>query len=263
MSRTQAHLIILANLTYLDAKLPSNAMLRVYLHEMQRRGCVVDAHDVLALRPIDEDLKEYAGSGSMEWDEDEWGVFRQETFDQLFQRDVARAKRSVAVFSGFVTPQRVAAYGDLFRRKVGEGVAVRCVTRPPWANGTMDPDESSRALDALEGIGVVVDTRAVIHEKVVIIDDEIVWFGSLNPLSHTARTDELMQRVVSKGWASKLAGLLTIAPSGAIDSEGLAARRENPPCRKCEARMCYVGRGRWGPYFKCEGCGHTQNVFRR
>lgn len=260
VSRTQDHLVILANLTYLDAKLPTTAMLRFYLHEMQRLGKVVDAEDVLALRPITADLRHYTDRSQVQWDADQAGVFRQEGFDRGFQRDVASARRSVAVFSGFVTPQRVGAYGDLFRRKVQEGVAVRCVTRPPHYNGSIDPKETKRALDSLEGIGVIVDTRAVIHEKVVIIDDETVWFGSLNPLSHTSRTDELMHRLVSKGWASKLAGLLAIAPGGAADRDGLAVRKENPT--HCGGRMCYL-RGKWGPYFKCEKCGHNQSVFRR
>lgn len=260
VSRTQDYLIILANLTYLDAKLPSHAKLRIYLHEMQRFGRVVDAHEVLALRPVTEDLRRYGDDPTIEWDADASGVFRQDGFDRLFQRDVTRAKKSVAIFSGFVTPQRVGAYGDLFRRKVLEGVAVRCVTRPPKNNGSMDPDETKRTLDSLEGIGVIVDTRWVIHEKVVIVDDETVWFGSLNPLSHTSRTDELMQRVVSKGWASKLASLLSITSTGAMDLEGLAVRKENPT--HCGGRMCYL-RGKWGPYFKCETCGHNQNLFRR
>ena len=265
VSRTQEHLVILGNLTYLDAKLPSNAMLRHYIYESQRHGRVVDAIELLALRPIEDDLEVHRSDAEVEWDEGECGLFRQDSFDRLFQSDVAKAKRSVAVFSGFVTPKRVAAYGDLFRRKVQQGVALRCVTRPPWCNGTMNADDSAGALDALEAIGVVVDTRAVIHEKVVIIDDEIVWFGSLNPLSHTSRTDELMQRVVSKRWASKLATLLAIAPTSRADDEGVSARRENPPCPRCSGRMCYIGRGRWGPYFKCEveACGHTQSVFRR
>jgi hypothetical protein len=261
VSRTQEHLVILANLTYLDAKLPSLAKLRFYLHEMQRRGRVVDAQEVLNLRPISEDLRRYGGGTEIDWDDDSAGVFRQEGFDRLFQQDVARAKKSVAIFSGFVTPQRVGAYGDLFRRKIEEGVVIRCVTRPPANNGTMDPEESRRALDALEGVGVVLDTRWVIHEKVVIIDDETVWFGSLNPLSHTSRTDELMQRVVSKGWALKLASLLAVVPTGSSNLAGISVRKENPPCEGCGGRTCYL-RGKWGPYFQCEVCRKNKTIRR-
>jgi Transposase DDE domain group 1 len=37
-----------------------------------------------------------------------------------------------------------------------------------------------------------------INEKVVIVDGEITWFGSLNPLSHTNRTDEMMARIAAR-----------------------------------------------------------------
>ena len=41
VSRARNHLIVLANLTYLDRLLPSASLLRGILHEMQRSGCVV------------------------------------------------------------------------------------------------------------------------------------------------------------------------------------------------------------------------------
>ena len=107
----------------------------------------------------------------------------------------------------------------------------------------------------------MLDTRWVIHEKVAIIDDETVWFGSLNPLSHTSRTDELMQRVVSKGWALKLASLLAIVPTGSTNLAGISVRKENPPCESCGGRTCYL-RGRWGPYFQCEVCRKNKNLRR-
>jgi len=32
-------------------------------------------------------------------------------------------------------------------------------------------------------MGCIVDTRKDTHEKIVIVDGECLWFGSLNPLS--------------------------------------------------------------------------------
>ena len=117
------------------------------------------------------------------------------SFDAACLHDMRQARNSIVILSGFVTPQRVSCYADLFRAKIAEGIKVRCVTRPPQFNGTMPQDASPDALDALEGIGVVcvvVDCRKRIHEKIVLIDNKIVWSGSLNPLSHTSRTDEFM-----------------------------------------------------------------------
>jgi superfamily I DNA and/or RNA helicase len=57
ISRAKHRLIVLANLTYLDRKLPSTSLLRSVLYDMQTNGAVVTGNDVLALRPIARDLK--------------------------------------------------------------------------------------------------------------------------------------------------------------------------------------------------------------
>jgi superfamily I DNA and/or RNA helicase len=55
-SRAKEAIIIVANLTFLDAKLPGDAILRGLLHDIQRAGRIIDVRDVLALRPVFEDI---------------------------------------------------------------------------------------------------------------------------------------------------------------------------------------------------------------
>ena len=42
-------------------------------------------------------------------------------------------------------------------------------------------------------LGVIVDLRYEIHEKTIFIDEDIFWYGSLNPLSQ-GQTEESMLR---------------------------------------------------------------------
>jgi PLD-like domain len=121
------------------------------------------------------------------------GLFGGHDFARLVKLDLNAAKKSIVIFSGFITPMRAAQMGDLLRRKITDGVRVRCVTRPPRYNGNIPEELGRQALKSLEAIAV--DLRSRIHEKVVLIDDHIAWFGSLNPLSHTAHTSEIMARV--------------------------------------------------------------------
>jgi hypothetical protein len=255
VSRAKNHLIVLANLTYLDRLLPSSSLLRGILYDMQRGGRVVAGGDLLALRPIERDLRGLFDRVPLDLDAKTIGVFNQSTFDAAVEADLANAKESIVIFSGFVTPGRVAKLGDLLRTKASGGVKVRCVTRPPKLNGTMDPARSKNALDALERIKCVVDCRARIHEKIVLIDKEIVWHGSLNVLSHTHRTDESMTRVVNAGLAEVLAANMSkrrVSTDKALQTIGDA---ENPRCGDCGARTVY-SEGRFGPFFYCEDeCG--------
>jgi hypothetical protein len=140
------------------------------------------------------------------------------------------------------------------------GVKIRCVTRPPKLNGSMDLKRSKEALDDLEGLNCVVDCRARIHEKIVLIDKRIVWHGSLNVLSHTHLTDESMTRVVNSGLAAAVAANVSkrrVSADKALQTVGDA---ENPRCGRCGARTVY-NEGRYGPYFYCEDeCGWSVNL---
>ena len=159
---------------------------------------------MLELRPIQSDLKGLLGNIALDAQAESLGVFDEKSFDPAVKMDFLTAKNSIVIFSGFVTPRRVAEYGDLFRSKIAEGVKIRCVTRPPHLNGSIPPAAGKQALDALEGIGCVVDCRSRIHQKVILIDNETVWHGSLNALSHAHYTEESMTRVVNTGLARAL-----------------------------------------------------------
>jgi hypothetical protein len=260
VSRAKNYLIVLANLTHLDRLLPSSALLRDVLYRMQREGHVISGSELLALRPIERDLRGLFGRVRLDLAAETLGLFTQATFDAAVEADIANARESVVIFSGFVTPARVAKLGDLLRLKVMEHVKVRCVTRPPHLNGSMEPISGKGALDALEKVGCSVDCRARIHEKVVIIDGEIVWHGSLNVLSHTHRTDESMTRLVNHGLAQALAANMSKRHQSKEKALGAMSEAENPRCEGCGRRTVYDD-GRFGPYFYCEGgCGWKINL---
>jgi ribosomal protein L37AE/L43A len=211
--------------------------------------------------PIVDDLQRLGRPFTLDPEALHSGLFRQADFETVCGADIERATKGIAIYSGFVTPQRIAAYESLFRRKLAEGVKIRCVTRPPARNGNIPADLGREALDGLETMGCVVDTRWDIHEKVVIIDDEIIWFGSLNPLSHTNRTDEVMARVTGKSAALQLSAFMAVTTSASPDkADGLSVIGENPRCPDCGHRTTYR-LGSYGPFWQCEvHCGWKQNA---
>lgn len=264
VSRAKCHLIFVANIEYLDRKLPQNAFLRDILYRVQETGNVIDAREVLSLWPISDDLERLGKSFGLGEETLKTGLFNHKDFHTVFMADLENAKSSIAIFSGFFTPNRIAAYENIFRRKLQDGLEIRCVTRPPTRNGTMDVADGKRTLDALESMGVVVDTRWNIHEKVAILDDEVVWFGSLNPLSHTGKTDEVMARFNDKGIASQLATFLTIERGVQHNGQGsISTRKENPVCEQCAGRTTYRT-GKFGPFWECENvCGWSLSVGKK
>jgi hypothetical protein len=263
-SRAKEAIIVVANLTFLDSKLPGNAILRGLLHDLQRGGQIVDARDVLSLYPILEDLKHFGPQPELDPEALRTGLFGGRDFARLVKLDLTAAKKSIVIFSGFITPTRAAQMGDLLRRKIAEGVRVRCVTRPPKYNGNIPEGLGREALMSLEAIGAAIDLRSKIHEKVVLIDDRIAWFGSLNPLSHTVHTSEIMARVENEEVADHISRMLAARRRSSEDLTNAAgAFAENPRCEKCGS-WTVLFRSKYGLFFRCEaeGCDWKQDVNR-
>jgi len=259
VSRARDQLMIMANLTYLDERLPSGSLLRSILFDMQEGGTVVPGREVLRLRPIESDLKGLIGHMPLAKITEEVGIFDEKDFSQALEIDIRDAKESVVIFSGYVTESRVGKLGDLLRVKVQEGVKVRCVTRPPDRNGSIPLDQGKAALDMLERIGVTVDCRATIHQKVCLIDGRIVWLGSLNALSHSGASDEMMTRTVNEGYANAVAAHMSKLKISADKAVREMASPENPRCPDCKSRTVFAN-GRFGPYYYCEAkCGWKKN----
>jgi superfamily I DNA and/or RNA helicase len=254
ISRAKDYLIFIANLTHLNNHLPKPSFLRKVLYNAQVKGQVIEVEEILKLDKVKEDLASLQKTFELDSDTLEKGLFNNRDFEKVFLADIIKAKKSIGIFSGFITPKRVAHYGDLFRQKIASGVTIRCVTRPPKLNGSMKPALGKEALDALEAIGCIIDTRASIHQKAAIIDDEISWFGSLNPLSHTSSTEETMARIENKTFALQLSQNLAI--KFMKDAAGSAIAKENPECDSCGYKRTSFHFGTYGrpDYWRCESC---------
>lgn len=83
------------------------------------------------------------------------------------------------------------------------------------------------------------------HEKVILIDDTIVWQGSLNLLSHR-NTKEQMQRIVSKSVQKEVEELLDLNQYKKIT----AANNPTMQCDLCKGLLVK----RSGPNGEFYGC---------
>ncbi|MBL8265506.1 AAA domain-containing protein [Steroidobacter sp.] len=253
VSRAQSHLIVVANLSYLDRTLPTTSMLRGVLHDMQAHGAVIQARNVLALGPAYMEGLDGVDIKALARD---YGLFDQTDFDGALAVDIGRARHSIAIFSGFIGTKRTDELTELLGARIQAGVPIRCVTRPPHSN-LPDRRVGKKALNQLEAIGCVVDCRKHIHQKVVIIDGHIVWHGSLNALSYSQYADELMMRTVGPGFARIVASLLAKGRVQFEEALEVITKAENPRCGSCKTSVrTYLDRVDDVEQFRCEDfCG--------
>jgi phosphatidylserine/phosphatidylglycerophosphate/cardiolipin synthase-like enzyme len=102
--------------------------------------------------------------------------------------DIARARESVEVYCAFLNPQPVRRWLREFAAPLAAGVRVTVYTRPH------EPGTAPAALvHELISAGCSVETRERMHEKVMIVDDTILWHGSLTLLANMGPTDLMMR----------------------------------------------------------------------
>ncbi len=260
LSRPRGHLVVFANRAYLTSKLPGNAFLRDVLRMMEDGGNVVPLETILALGPNDlSSIPLPSEAGLLRFDPSKTGLFNEETFDVAFLYDLRNAKKTVVIFSGFCTPRRVGSLSDLLRAKISEGVKIRVVTRPPGNQGSIPANAVNEALHFLRQLGVTVDLRHSIHQKECFIDDDILWHGSLNPLSYGGKSEERMMRIKSRE-ACRSAAEYTLYRNRPGKKDGdvmaLLVAQENPACEACGAPSVFHTWGSNGPFFRClANCG--------
>ena len=180
-------------------------------------------------------------------------LVQEKDFAELFEVDASSAQHSVVIYSGFVSVNRVRKSSHILRHIIKKGIKVRAVVKQTPKEKYFSKDGKT-AVEMLKELGVKVDLRAEIHQKAVLIDDSILWVGSLNPLSYNERnSDETMLRI--EGGLSPLKFAQSVALRGeySIKSVNDIAKPENPNCYRCGGDMEF-SRRRKTRQFTCLKC---------
>ena len=263
VTRARTHLVIVANLDFLERKLPSRSYLREVLHRAQAIGAVTPVEEVLALEATGLAAAEVGLAMPPGVAVPERGFFASAEFKLALEQDLRGAKRSIVIFSGFATVRAVESLLPVLRSRLSQGVKVRCVTRPPANNGSMGVEEGTAALRLLRQAGCAVDTRWGLHEKAVVIDERVVWFGSLNVLSHGGSTSEMMARMEGQGLGRQVLEFLRPPFQIRVRGGGVPTAPENPECPECHGLATLHPKGKYGPYWQChdrDGCGWRESA---
>lgn len=220
LSRAASNLIVVANISFLRSKTRETHVIHGILNDIEHSAHRVEIGTLLAPNKA-------AGAGMLPQVAATalaFQFFDEVSFGPALQTDIREASHSIVIVSAFITIARTNTFLSLLTSKVAEGVKVVIVIPPPHQNGSIPQESYRKACSALTSIGVKVVERRDIHTKLVCLDEEIVWHGSLNPLSYTGNRREIMTRTVSK-----------VAARKASDGFPLFARPHSEP------RLSFVG----------------------
>ncbi len=89
------------------------------------------------------------------------------------------------------------------RNALDKGIRTIVVTRPAEDFKAKDRRALQQILEELKTSGISVVIKSNIHQKFAIVDQKIVWYGSINLLSYGTAQESIM-RIESSNIANEL-----------------------------------------------------------
>jgi len=130
-------------------------------------------------------------------------IFGKNNFWPVYSNDLLTATREVFIVSPFVTKSRVENAMQYLNAVISNQVKVTVMTRPVGDFTGKNCVAVQSALDLLSSVSVNVIFKSNIHQKFAIIDQRIVWYGSINLLSF-GNAEESIMRLENSNIANEL-----------------------------------------------------------
>lgn len=120
-------------------------------------------------------------------------IYDGKSFCPVYKQDLANAMHEIRIVSPFMRRNRLQSMKTLLERCVLNGTRVFVTTRPPEDFADDNKIQTQENLIFLQNLGVQVDLRSGFHQKFTIVDQRIVWYGSVNFLSFGTAEESLMR----------------------------------------------------------------------
>ncbi len=123
-------------------------------------------------------------------------LYDQDTFHPAFLKDLCRAKQRVIIESPFITTRRISTLLPVFEKLRKRNVSIFINTKPFDEHEHTYQEQALRSVGVMQDMGIEVLLTTGHHREIAIIDNDILYEGSLNILSQNDSC-EVMRRICS------------------------------------------------------------------
>ena len=158
----------------------------------------VDIHVNMLERMYQKRLNGYASMGYKAKGEDILSesldfIFGGNNFLPVFNNDIIASKKEILIVNPFIRKRRAAQMIQNLKIAVANNTRVTVVTRPLEDYKPADHSALRETLDLLKGNEIHVVFKSKIHQKFAIMDQKIIWYGSINLLSYGNAQESIMR----------------------------------------------------------------------
>ncbi|WP_312699205.1 TOTE conflict system archaeo-eukaryotic primase domain-containing protein [Sedimentibacter sp.] len=170
----------------------------------------VDVHVGVLERMYQKRLKGYAAMGySTKIDcksfETPNAIFDNHNFMTVFNNDILSSKSEIIIVSPYMTKKRLSQMLTILSSGINNGTKLTIVTRPESDYKRKNREIFSDMVNTIKSTGSNLSFKSNIHQKFAVIDQRIVWYGSINLLSFGSSEESIM-RLDSVNIANELIG---------------------------------------------------------
>lgn len=120
-------------------------------------------------------------------------IYDGKTFYPVFCRDVETTQNEILIVSPFMRKARLTQILKVLSPILMNNVSVTIVTRPPEDFKDKDKQIVIDCAEQLKQYGIKVIYKSDFHQKFAIMDQSIVWYGSVNFLSFGTHEESIMR----------------------------------------------------------------------
>jgi phosphatidylserine/phosphatidylglycerophosphate/cardiolipin synthase-like enzyme len=138
-------------------------------------------------------------------------LYDQNSFYDSFIKDLKNCHKEVVIESPYITFSRMVYFYPIFKKLLANKIRLHIVTRDPsnHDDAFMKHQATNEILQCVElGIDVAL-LKGYHHRKLAIIDNNILWEGSLNILSFS-NSREIMRRIEGEKYVREMQKFLKL-----------------------------------------------------
>lgn len=192
ITRAKSKLIIVANRDYLKKKLPKNSILAKILEKIEQNFRIVNSIEYFEFTKYQPKNYQFMKSKSLNSP-----IFcTEKNFYELFINDLLQAKNNVIIVSPFLDIERINYFKPIFEKLRKNQIKIYVITKP-FKVQQLSEDLKQRIYQNFKNWQIEVIEKPKLHEKLAIIDEKILWQGSLNILSHKTSSELMMRYIIT------------------------------------------------------------------
>lgn len=166
-----------------------------------------------------------------------------------------RHNGTLIIYSPFITENRLEILIPYLSDAINRNCNIIVVTKAASERGKSEITQYKKCEKELEKIGVQVIHKQGMHEKIIFIDKSAVWTGSLNALSSTGNTGEIMERRTGDKVIEEYKKILDVD-----HLVGANLNKQELHCPICGGEMLIKESDNGGFYWQCISGDYSRNA---